>query len=216
MAESSDEYIVVDLTANNAHCYPDAKTPPDFGFGVCRQNHGLQEFGDGYMNEKVATARAAALNAGLPGSSIVNDSEPPCDCSSAHPGILWPWAPDSDDSLPFVERCDDCQLYASDDAAADALAKAIGSRVMWADLHEEPERLHPFVLSPEASRAMNEAPITHIQVVERDTIDGTYAFIDPDQARVFADRYDGATLTEEVLLDRVAGAKFLADTEDED
>jgi hypothetical protein len=67
------EYVVVDLTANNAHCYPDRETPPDFGYGVCRQGHGLQEFGDGYMTEGVATARAAALNAGESATDITNE-----------------------------------------------------------------------------------------------------------------------------------------------
>ena len=65
-------YVVVNLTENNAHCYPDRETPPDFGYGVCRHGHGLQAFGDGYMTEAVATARAEALNAGLPATVVPN------------------------------------------------------------------------------------------------------------------------------------------------
>jgi hypothetical protein len=65
-------YIVIDLTANNAGCYPDRETPPDFGYGVCRHGHGLQEFGDGYMSKDVATARAEILNAGGRATDIPN------------------------------------------------------------------------------------------------------------------------------------------------
>lgn len=60
---------------------------------------------------------------------------PPCDTceNSPHPGILWPWMPNGDDSLPWVVRCDDCGLYSDDDEAALALAELINSRVMWAE-----------------------------------------------------------------------------------
>jgi hypothetical protein len=34
----------------------------------------LVAFGDGYMDERVATARAAMLNDGKPGTYVVNDS----------------------------------------------------------------------------------------------------------------------------------------------
>lgn len=65
-------FVAVDLTANNAHCYPDTNPPPDFGWGVCRHGHGLQQFGDGYMTRDIAEQRAAALNAGLPATQIEN------------------------------------------------------------------------------------------------------------------------------------------------
>jgi hypothetical protein len=42
------------------------------GWGVCRQGHGLQQFGDGYMPKHIAEARAAVLNAGLPGTYVAN------------------------------------------------------------------------------------------------------------------------------------------------
>jgi excisionase family DNA binding protein len=45
-----------------------------------------------------------------------------CDCSTAHPGILWPWGASV---VPYVERCDTCQRYASDDEAADALVAGL-------------------------------------------------------------------------------------------
>ncbi len=66
------EFIAVDLTENNAHCYPDKDPPPDFGWGVCRQGYGLQEFGDGYMVERVARERARVLNEGHPATDIPN------------------------------------------------------------------------------------------------------------------------------------------------
>ena len=65
-------YIAVDLTENNAHCYPDHDPPPDFGWGVCKHGHGLQEFGDGYMVERIAKQRAKALNAGKQATDIHN------------------------------------------------------------------------------------------------------------------------------------------------
>lgn len=69
-------YLVIDLDANNRaqvdeirERFPDH---PGFGWGVCRQGFGLQSFGDGYMSERVATARAKALNSGQPAYEIVN------------------------------------------------------------------------------------------------------------------------------------------------
>lgn len=55
-------YFAIDLTANNALCFPGRVV--DLGWGVCRQGFGLQHFGDGYMTEAVANARADALNHG--------------------------------------------------------------------------------------------------------------------------------------------------------
>jgi hypothetical protein len=57
------KYLPIDLTANNPPRNPD-QVATDFGWGVCRQGYGLQEFGDGYMTEKVARTRAEALNEG--------------------------------------------------------------------------------------------------------------------------------------------------------
>lgn len=71
-------YIVVDLDENNRYSraayherFPERELP-SFGFGVCRHGFGLQELGDGYMDEKTAEARAKALNAGQPATSIHN------------------------------------------------------------------------------------------------------------------------------------------------
>lgn len=70
------KYLVIDLTANNAHSYPDRNPPPDFGWGVCRQGYGLQEFGDGYMTKVIAEARAAVLNEGKqPATDVENNSD---------------------------------------------------------------------------------------------------------------------------------------------
>ena len=72
------EYVALDLTENNrasidAWCERNPGEPrPDFGWGVCRHGFGLQDFGDGYMPEHIAKARAIALNAGRPASVIHN------------------------------------------------------------------------------------------------------------------------------------------------
>lgn len=66
----SSEYVAVDLTATNAHIYRGRVV--DLGWGVCRQGHGLQAFGDGHMTEQVARDRAAALNAGSVGTTVPN------------------------------------------------------------------------------------------------------------------------------------------------
>lgn len=74
-------YIAIDLTENNrcqieqAHeLHPD-RPRPDFGWGVCRHGFGLQSFGDGYMTETVATARAHALNTGGMATDAPNRKE---------------------------------------------------------------------------------------------------------------------------------------------
>lgn len=47
--------------------------------------------------------------------------------------------------------------------------------------------------------------------------DGTYVFVDQDQAQEFHDRApDTSTITTEVLMNGSAGAQFLIDTNDED
>src|SRR4051812_13261101 len=71
--------------------------------------------------------------------------------NSPHPGILWPWMPNGDDSLPWVEKCDDCDIYTSDEEAASGLAMLIGMRVMWAEAPIESDEsdygLRPFVFA---------------------------------------------------------------------
>lgn len=71
--------------------------------------------------------------------------------------------------------------------------------------------------TPVDERAGADLP-SHVHLVERDTGDGDglYAFVDLEQAREFAARYPGAIRTEEVLLSRAAGARFLAATRDEE
>jgi hypothetical protein len=45
------------------------------------------------------------------------------------PGIRWPASPDGFTDLSYVDRCDACQLYESDEDAAQALAQHYG--VAW-------------------------------------------------------------------------------------
>lgn len=60
----------------------------------------------------------------------------PCGCGPIA-GVLWPWATDGDDSQDWVERCDDCQVYPDDEAAAAALAQHLGVAVRHARLHDD-------------------------------------------------------------------------------
>lgn len=57
----ADDYIAIDLGGLR-----------ELGWGVFRHGHGLQAFGDGYMTEPIARARAAVLNAGLPATTVAN------------------------------------------------------------------------------------------------------------------------------------------------
>jgi hypothetical protein len=43
-------------------------------------------------------------------------------------GIRWPASPDGYNDLSYVDRCDTCELYDSDEDAAKALAKHLGLR----------------------------------------------------------------------------------------
>ena len=49
-----------------------------------------------------------------------------------HAGIRWPASPDGYFDLSYVDRCDYCELYSSDEAAAKALAEHYGVRWGWA------------------------------------------------------------------------------------
>jgi hypothetical protein len=44
------------------------------------------------------------------------------------PGIRWPASPDGCDDLSYVEKCDECATYESDEAAAEHLAQHFGVR----------------------------------------------------------------------------------------
>lgn len=85
-----------------------------------------------------------------------------CDCSKIHPGILWPMRPNGDDSLPWVQRCDECDTYDTDQDAAKALADLIGGRVMFAVLEEDMgeddirDYARPFVFAFPESHADND------------------------------------------------------------
>lgn len=71
-------------------------------------------------------------------------------------GILWPWTPNGDDSLPWVERDDDAEMYDTDADAAQKVAQIVGSRVFWAVMESDLDgteddvrvRMRPFVIPP--------------------------------------------------------------------
>lgn len=59
--------------------------------------------------------------------------------------------------------------------------------------------------------------ITHVWIVNRtEEYDPIYAFVDEEQAREYGARFPDAVVTEEVLMDRAAGAAFLVDTYEPD
>lgn len=47
------------------------------------------------------------------------------------PGVRWPSAANCDESHDWIERCDYCEVYVSDHAAAAAVEEATGRRVVW-------------------------------------------------------------------------------------
>lgn len=55
--------------------------------------------------------------------SSLPDGDASCDCSTEHPGILYPWEGErgAHDGWTVVERCDECQRYDNDIEAARAL-----------------------------------------------------------------------------------------------
>src|SRR3954469_15314098 len=75
---------------------------------------------------------------------LIDGITPPgCDCPN---GWLWPMASDGDETHPFVERCDDCQVFADDIVAAEALAATLeGGHVVMRPVHGDPNRLQPAV-----------------------------------------------------------------------
>jgi hypothetical protein len=70
--------------------------------------------------------------------------ESPCECWN---GVLWPWGTDSDRSHDWIERCDECATYESDDAAALALADRLGCSLTFST-HPTLNRLAPHIDLP--------------------------------------------------------------------
>lgn len=113
----------------------------------------LLEPEDSAMDDDNMKGAAPCVTTGRPVPCGCCDCNAECDCGGIVPGALWPWAPNGDASLPWVERCEDCQRFDCDDDAAFAVAEAIGGRVMFAAIpldgecsDIDHERLHPFVL----------------------------------------------------------------------
>lgn len=51
-------------------------------------------------------------------------------------GIRWPGSPDGSTDRSYVDRCDSCEIYSSDEEAAKALASHFGVRWGWANRYE--------------------------------------------------------------------------------
>lgn len=93
-----------------------------------------------------------------------------CDCDhNLVPGALFPMASDGDDSLPYVERCDDCKRFDGDWDAAVAVALAVGGQLCRA--YDDPQQLYfrPFVLVPEATVNFPQAEDVH--PIQKDGVD---------------------------------------------
>jgi hypothetical protein len=57
--------------------------------------------------------------------------------------------------------------------------------------------------------------VTHVWIVNRTgEVDPLYVFVDDEQARAYAARFPDAIVSEEVVMDRPAGAQFLVDEAD--
>lgn len=94
-------------------------------------------------------------------------------------------------------------------------ANAHGYQNASRDQHERLER------GESLSRPITPAGVDHaerVYIVERQTGDGDgiYAFIAEDQAEEYANRYPGAVVHTEFLMNGSAGAQFLIDTHEED
>lgn len=71
-------------------------------------------------------------------ATVQND----CDDGCAHcrfPGIRWPASPDGYNDCSYVERCDSCERYESDEAAAKFLAAELGVRWGYAYREADPK-----------------------------------------------------------------------------
>ena len=74
----------------------------------------------------------------------------PCEIESRTvlPGVIWPIASDSDSSRSWVERCDECERFVDDYAAAEALAEHLGRQEFGvARLHTGRGKFQPYVES---------------------------------------------------------------------
>lgn len=70
--------------------------------------------------------------------------EEPCGCGGMVPGVLWPWGTNGDEDHDWIERCDECKAFESDEDAAEALAKLLGVTVKWA-VPSGLESEHPYI-----------------------------------------------------------------------
>lgn len=64
------------------------------------------------------------------------------------PGVLSPMLPGCDDAHPFVQACDACRRFPHDDAAAYALAEALGLSVRRRYDNENCRFWRPFLARP--------------------------------------------------------------------
>lgn len=84
------------------------------------------EFAGAIDNEHGGTAHILVTETGLEHQS--GSAGVFCDGCEGHafPGIRWPTAPNSDTSRKWVERCDACERFDSDESAAEWLVENYG------------------------------------------------------------------------------------------
>jgi hypothetical protein len=80
-----------------------------------------------------------------------------------------------------------------------------------------PPGVHSLVMADDTDGAEGSFP-ARVYIVERQTGDGDglYAFVDCARAEDYANRYDGAVVHEEMLMNDSAAAQFLIDTSEDD
>jgi hypothetical protein len=77
------------------------------------------------------------LTVKLDSERLIDGIRPACGCDD---GVLWPMASDCDGSHPYVERCDECAVFDTDEEAADALRERKGGLVVFHLLYDDAER----------------------------------------------------------------------------
>lgn len=94
----------------------------------------LRENIDNALQSVENAIRAANSDLGIARDELLDarDKAPEdCECNGFTPGIRWPCAINGDRRRGWIERCDACGKYESDEAAAAALARLLGNGISY-------------------------------------------------------------------------------------
>lgn len=96
-------------------------------------NLGSEDVGE-LTDEQVIAGVARHYEGGIQQFALDNGA---CDAcwDQVVPGAIWPMATDGDDSKPWVERCDTCEVFELDTEAARAVAGATNGLLVLAQVH---------------------------------------------------------------------------------